>query len=115
MTNRKKIVAGNWKMNTSHTEAIELTKHIVNKATNNTITTLFFVPFVFIKSVNDVIANIPNTFVGAQNCSMFEKGAYTGEISANMLSSLNCNYVLVGHSERRHYFNETNEQLIAKM
>jgi triosephosphate isomerase len=113
---RKKIVAGNWKMNTSLDEAIHLIQNIV-KLSDKTlnIQKIIFPPFTFITSVNQILKDVPNFYVGAQNCSEHQKGAYTGEISANMLNSINCNYVIVGHSERREYFNETNKQLILKI
>jgi len=113
---RKKIVAGNWKMNTSLNEAVELVQQII-KLTDKTseVEKIVFPPFPFITSVNQILTVTPNFEIGAQNCSEFKNGAYTGEVSANMLQSIGCNYVLVGHSERRQYFNETNEQLILKI
>ncbi len=113
---RKKIVAGNWKMNTSLNEAISLVQQISkNKNTNSDVIKIVFPPFLFITEVAKIINNSANFYTGAQNCSEFLNGAYTGEVSASMLQSVNCNYVLVGHSERRQYFNETNQQLVLKI
>ncbi len=113
---RKKIVAGNWKMNTSLNEAIYLVQQISkNKNTNSEVLKIVFPPFPFITEVAKTINNSANFYTGAQNCSEFLNGAYTGEVSALMLQSVNCNYVLVGHSERRQYFNETNQQLVLKI
>lgn len=111
---RKKIVAGNWKMNTSLTEAITLVQQIIEKSNTNVIK-IVFPPFPFITEVVKTINTTSNFYVGAQNCSEHVSGAYTGEVSATMLQSVNCNYVLVGHSERRQYFNESNEQLVLKI
>jgi len=113
---RKKIVAGNWKMNTSLKEAMLLTQQILeNSASTSLIEKIIFPPFTFLTEVIKTINNTPNFFVGAQNCSQYLNGAFTGEVSALMLQSINCNYVLIGHSERRNYFNETNEQFILKI
>ena len=113
---RKKIVAGNWKMNTTVAESEELVNAIILKsAENSEVEKIVFPPFTFLESVNNIIALEDNFFTGAQNCSEFGKGAYTGEISAAMLHSVGCNYVLVGHSERRTFFNENNKQLIQKI
>ncbi len=113
---RKKIVAGNWKMNTSLNEAISLVQQISkNKNTNSDVIKIIFPPFLFITEVVKTINDSANFHTGAQNCSEFLNGAYTGEVSASMLQSVNCNYVLVGHSERRQYFNETNQQLVLKI
>jgi triosephosphate isomerase len=112
---RKKIVAGNWKMNTSLTEASELVKRVVKEAGNAPVIKIFFPPFTFLKPVADELTSSNDFFMGAQNCSEHEKGAYTGEISASMISSVGGKYVLVGHSERRTYFKESNEQLTQKI
>ncbi|HRD40652.1 MAG TPA: triose-phosphate isomerase, partial [Bacteroidia bacterium] len=65
---------------------------------------IIFPPFPFIQSVNEILKNKKGFFVGAQNCSEHNAGAYTGEVSASMLNSLGCSYVLIGHSERRQYY-----------
>jgi triosephosphate isomerase len=113
---RKKIVAGNWKMNTDLDEAIALINEIKIKSKQfSQIEKIIFPPFPFLKTSVDIFANETNFFVGAQNCSEHIKGAYTGEVSAEMLHSVACKYVLVGHSERRNFFKETDGQLILKI
>ena len=114
--NRKKIVAGNWKMNTNFNEALELLNFIqINSTTSPYVEKILFPPFAFIKSIKDALSITNNIKIGAQNCSEFNSGAYTGEVSADMLKSISCDYVLIGHSERRRYFNETSEQFILKI
>lgn len=117
MMERKKIVAGNWKMNLMITEATHLATSVCSKL-NNIVRDAHVVlipPFPFITEVNKIITQQNNLFVGAQNCNSHAKGAYTGEVSASMLASIGCRYVLVGHSERRLYFKETNEELVLKI
>jgi triosephosphate isomerase (TIM) len=114
--NRKKIVAGNWKMNTTWIEAFDLVSTIKEKAkSENTIHKIVFPPFPFLQMCNVIFDGEPNFFVGAQNCSEHLSGAYTGEVSTAMIRSAGCEYVLIGHSERRTYFKETSEQLIQKI
>jgi len=113
---RKKIVAGNWKMNTNFDEAISLINTIKTQAKQfSQVEKIIFPPFVFLQTAATNLLNETNFFVGAQNCSEHIKGAYTGEVSAEMLSSVACKYVLVGHSERRTFFKETDGQLILKI
>lgn len=114
---RKKIAAGNWKMNTTLTDGIKLAKEI-NEFTknydlgNNKI--IISAPFTHLYSI---LQNVDSNkiSVSAQNCAMWEKGAYTGEISAEMLKSLGIKYSIIGHSERRQYFNEDNITLYTKV
>ncbi len=114
--NRKKIVAGNWKMNTNLNEALELMNFIQNNSVSSSqVEKILFPPFAFIKSIKDALSIINKIKIGAQNCSEYNFGAYTGEISANMLKSISCDYVLIGHSERRRYFNETSKQFSLKI
>ena len=114
--NRKKIVAGNWKMNTNFNEALELLNFIqINSSSSPQVEKILFPPFAFIKSIKDALSITNNIKIGAQNCSEFNSGAYTGEVSADMLKSISCDYVLIGHSERRRYFNETSELFILKI
>ncbi len=111
---RKKIVAGNWKMNSTLKEAKDLVSAIVkNKPLNQKSTCIIFPPFVYLPELIKLFGK--EISFGAQNCSSFKKGAYTGEVSAEMLADICCEYVLIGHSERRSYFNETSEQLIDKI
>lgn len=114
--NRKKIVAGNWKMNMDQAGAMDLVKAVMNGSkAQKGVERVVFPPFPFLKSVSDLLAGEEHFFAGAQDCSEHEKGAYTGEVSAEMLRSVGCKYVIVGHSERRQYFKETSAQLIAKI
>jgi triosephosphate isomerase len=116
MSKRKKIVAGNWKMNTGFDEAVELVKGILKSGgAGNDIERIVFPPFPYLKTIREILIEESAFFVGAQNCSEHEKGAYTGEVSARMIREVGCRYVLVGHSERRTYFKEDAEQLKKKI
>ena len=113
---RKRIVAGNWKMNTTLPEGIELTKNVIEKsiAVSKAIELVIIPPFTHI---NEVIKFTKGTSikVGAQNCAEWVKGAYTGEVSATMISSIGATHVIIGHSERREFFNEDNKMLYRKI
>ena len=113
---RKKIVAGNWKMNTLPAEGVELAKSVV--AGRNTVCDCvnFIVcpPFTHLSEVVKAVAG-SDVKVGAQNCAAEAKGAYTGEVAASMIAAMGCEYVILGHSERRQYYGETSETLNAKM
>jgi triosephosphate isomerase len=113
---RKKIVAGNWKMNLNWADALDLTNHI-NESSKSIVGVekIIFPPFPFLHGINEVLKNNKDFFVGAQNCSEHAKGAYTGEVSAEMIISTGCSYVLIGHSERRQYFQENSVQLVSKI
>ena len=111
---RKKIAAGNWKMNNDFEEAMELTRSVSHMDVPDDVQVILGVPYVFLKASLDVLLHVKGVDVAAQNCHQNEKGAYTGEISASMLSSLSVPYVIIGHSERRAYFNEDNEILTEK-
>jgi triosephosphate isomerase len=108
---RKKIVAANWKMNGS----LAGVKALANAAADvqASCDIAVFPPFVFLASVEAILMNT-NVYWGAQNVSSELSGAYTGEISASMLKEFGCRYVLVGHSERRQLFHETNEMIAKK-
>ncbi len=112
---RKKIIAGNWKMNTILAEATDLATAISSGINPDKSTVIFFPPFPFLQNVRQVIVNASNFSIGAQNLSSKEGGAYTGEVSAKMLASIDMEYVLVGHSERREYFNEGDTILLEKL
>jgi triosephosphate isomerase len=114
MSNRKKIVAGNWKMNLSLKEAKSLVNEVTATSKTPNVIKIFFPSFLFIPQLSSLIKE-NNFFIGAQNCNQHEAGAYTGEVSAKMLKEFGCTYVLIGHSERRLYCNETNEQLVQKI
>jgi triosephosphate isomerase len=112
---RKKIVAGNWKMNMDYAEGISLFSEIVNMVRDEKKgdqQAIICAPFIHLTS----LAKLGGTTVeiGAQNCHQNESGAYTGEISARMIKSVGCSYVIIGHSERRQYFAETDALLAEK-
>lgn len=112
---RKNIVAGNWKMNTTLDEGVELANAVntclKDKKANCEV--IVCVPFTHLTSVNAVLDE-ELVKLGAENCSEHDKGAYTGEVSAAMVKSTGATHVILGHSERRQYFGENNEQLLAK-
>ena len=114
---RKQIVAGNWKMNKTFQEADDLINDLVefvgNNDTGNT-EVIICPPAVYLELASDM-ANESGLFIGAQNVNDHESGAYTGEISAAMLQSMNIDYCIIGHSERRKYYNESNEMLAEKV
>jgi len=112
---RKKIAAGNWKMNTTPEEGKKLVKNIMDgiSSMKDHQEIYFFPPFTHIASIVEITSR-PNFYTGAQNCSQFEKGAYTGEISLGMLKAIGANHVIIGHSERRSIFGESYETLKAK-
>ena len=115
---RKKIVAGNWKMNKTLDEGLKLASEIVNMVQDESkggVDVVLFPPFVHLNSVQKLISGASQISLGAQNCSEHEEGAYTGEISAAMLTSVGAKYVLVGHSERREYHQESDELLAKKV
>ncbi len=112
---RKRIIAGNWKMNKTVPEAVELVKEL--KTMTGTVQDVDVVvcpPFVDLAPVHDIIKGGP-IGLGAQNMHWEENGAFTGEISADMLKSSGCEYVILGHSERRQYFAETDDTVNKKL
>jgi len=111
---RKKIIAGNWKMNKTPTEAKAFAESLVSGLKDAESDVVFCVPFTDICSVKSVIANT-NIALGAQNMHFEAQGAYTGEISAQMLIDAGVTYVIIGHSERRQYFAETDETVNLKL
>jgi triosephosphate isomerase len=113
---RRNIVAGNWKMNKTFQEAEELIDQIVVGMDEKALQCDLIIcpPALYLEVASDY-AEESRLSVGAQNVSENEKGAFTGEISAPMLDSVDVEYCIVGHSERRKYFNETNEQLAKKV
>ena len=113
---RKKIVAGNWKMNENLQEGIILAKEINTalEADKPNCGVVICTPFIHLASVAQVL-NKSLVSLGAENCADKEKGAYTGEVSAAMVKSTGAEYVILGHSERRQYYNETPEILKEKV
>lgn len=113
---RKKIVAGNWKMNTLPAEGVELAKGITAGKSSVCECVNFIVcpPFTHLSEVAKAV-NGTGVALGAQNCAAEDKGAYTGEVSAAMIAALGCEYVILGHSERRQYYGETSATLNKKM
>lgn len=112
---RKLFIAGNWKMNTTLESGVELAKGL--KETIGSISEIelaFFPPTIYLKSICDAVAG-SNIGVGGQNMYFEEKGAFTGEISGEMLKDVGCRYVLLGHSERRHVIGETDELINNKV
>ena len=110
---RKKIVAGNWKMNTTLKDGMELAKAVEKLENEKTSDALVIIapPYTHLSKVNELIDNVK---LSSQNCASEASGAYTGEISPEMLTSTGVEYVIIGHSERRAIFGEDNELLNKK-
>ena len=113
---QKKIVAGNWKMNTTFQEGEALVKAIIAKKNETPGDVLLIVapPFTHLCCLTEPLREA-GIGVAAQNCASEEKGAYTGEVSAKMLASIGVEYCIIGHSERREYYGETDEILLKKV
>lgn len=106
---RKPIIAGNWKMNLNRQDAITLVTSLKSELANVTDVEVAVCPsFTYLATLNDVLAG-SNIALGAQNMYLEDKGAYTGEVSPLMLLDVGCEFVILGHSERRQYFNETDD------
>ena len=111
---RKKIIAGNWKMNMTPSEAVALVNELKPLVANDEVDVVFCVPAIDIIPAMEA-AKGSNINIGAENMYFEEKGAYTGEISPNMLTDAGVKYVIIGHSERREYFAETDETVNKKV
>lgn len=113
---RRKIVAGNWKMNTTVNEGKELVKGIINQISSvpSDVQLIIAPPFTHLDAIGQQISS-SKIALSAQNCADHDKGAYTGEVSVSMLKSVNCSYVILGHSERREYYTETSSKLVTKI
>ena len=111
---RRKIVAGNWKMNKTPSEAVALVNELKPLVVNDDVDVVFCVPAIDIIPAMEA-AKGTNIQIGAENMYFEEKGAYTGEISPNMLNDAGVKYVIIGHSERREYFAETDETVNKKV
>ncbi|NQV52708.1 MAG: triose-phosphate isomerase [Flavobacteriales bacterium] len=115
---RRRLIAGNWKMNTHWNEALTLVAelaHAEGEGNWKDADVAIFPPSLYTRHVFEFIQHAKSGIaVGVQNCASTENGAYTGELSASMLREVGVNAVLIGHSERREYFQESNETLLAK-
>ncbi|MBP3586525.1 MAG: triose-phosphate isomerase [Paludibacteraceae bacterium] len=111
---RKKMVAGNWKMNKNLQEGMALATELKNTIINPTCDVVIGTPFIHLASVAELLKDSPIQ-VAAENCADKEKGAYTGEVSAEMVASTGATYCILGHSERRAYYHETYEILKEKV
>ena len=105
---RKPIIAGNWKMHKTIAEALEFVNEVKDRVNNDKVEAVICAPFTLLKDLKQATKGT-NIKIGAQNMHFEEKGAFTGEISPLMLKELDMDYVVIGHSERRQYFNETDE------
>jgi triosephosphate isomerase len=112
---RKKIAAANWKMNLTLPQAENLIQEILTTAPSVNGELLICPPFPYLMRVKALVNDRPHFSVGAQNCATEKSGAYTGEVSAEMLQSVGAQYVIIGHSERREYFGETGPMLEKKI
>ncbi|NOY69775.1 MAG: triose-phosphate isomerase [Deltaproteobacteria bacterium] len=115
MTQRKPLIAGNWKMNKTCAEAMDTARTLVSLVSDvKDVEVMITPPFTALAQVADIIASTP-VELGAQDVFWEDHGAYTGQVSAPMLVSAGCTYVIIGHSERRQYFNETDQTVNKKV
>jgi triosephosphate isomerase len=114
---RKQIAAANWKMNLTYQQGEQLLDDVLNArvSVKENQLVVFAVPFPYLIMANSEITEEKNYFVAAQNCYNKKSGAYTGEVSAEMLNSIGIKYCVLGHSERREYFAESNQLLAEKI
>jgi len=106
---RQQIVAGNWKMNTSITEGETLMKEILAKDRPSGVSTIICPPATHLTAISALVKDIDGIHLGAQDCSPYHAGAYTGQTSAAVLKEIGVEYVIIGHSERRNYQGENDE------
>ena len=111
---RRKVIAGNWKMNKTPSETIEFIRSFLDLIKDSKCDIILCVPYIDLFTALE-LTNGTNVKIGAQNVHFKENGAYTGEISPNMLEEINVQYVIIGHSERRAYYNETDESVNEKI
>ncbi len=109
------ITAGNWKMNMDLEKGLQLARAIKEGAPQNGALVIIAAPYIHLPSLAALLADSPHIGLAAQNCHQEEKGAFTGEVSVRMLLSVGVEYVILGHSERRQYFGETDELLALKV
>ena len=113
---RKKIVAGNWKMNLDKSSSENLVKEILESTQEKKdIQIVLSPPFVYLEQIVKDCVSRTDVLIAAQNCSAYDNGAFTGEVSTNMLKSIGVDYVIIGHSERRQFFSESNDVLMNKI
>jgi triosephosphate isomerase (TIM) len=115
---RRRIIAANWKMNKNYQQGLELASEVIQivaDEVNGNAEVVLAVPFIHLQAVTRLAASNSRIAVAAQNCSTETEGAYTGETSAGQIASTGARYVLVGHSERREYFNEDGVVLMRKI
>ena len=112
---RKKIAAGNWKMNTTFPEGMDLADQVLSAVGTPKNWVVLGAPFTHLASLGEKLKGRDGVFLAAQNCHWEEKGAFTGEVSVGMLKSIGVDFVILGHSERRQYFNEGHEMLAKKV
>ena len=113
--NRTKIVAGNWKMNKTFQEGLQLAQQIVKQAKNPSCKLVMAPPYIHLHSLRQIIGKSNTIFLAAQNCHYEKKGAFTGDISVEMLKSVGVDYVIIGHSERRTFYEEDHKMLAKKV
>ena len=111
---RKKVIAGNWKMNKSPNDVKTFMESFPTLVKDADVEVVLCVPYIDLKTALDLAAGT-NVKIGAQNMHYEEKGAFTGEISPKMLKDINVEYVIIGHSERREYYKETDESVNRKL
>jgi triosephosphate isomerase len=115
---RKNIVAGNWKMNMDLEKGIQLFNEIqqlLKEEVKGDQEVIICSPYIHLSSLSQLVGPSSNLSIGAQNCHQADSGAYTGEVSASMIASTGAAYVIIGHSERRLYFSESNSILAQKL
>ncbi len=112
---RRKIVAGNWKMNKVYEEGRELAQEVVGKMQPSDVEVILAPPYIHLRNVHNTISKTSKLYLAAQNCHQNESGAYTGEVSVSMLKSTGVEYVIIGHSERREFNKESHELLAEKV
>ncbi len=112
---RKNIAAGNWKMNLSFDNAKALVSELVKVDVPDNTDVILGVPYPYLAQMNEMVSGASKVSIAAQNCHEKEKGAFTGEVSTGMLSSIGINTVILGHSERREYQKESAELLAEKV
>jgi triosephosphate isomerase len=112
---RRKIVAGNWKMNTMIADGTALAQAVADGGTPSKTTVIMCTPATHLHAVSEIIKEKNNIHTGAQNCYPAESGAYTGELSVGMIAAVGAEYIVIGHSERRTYFDESDDFLAKKV